>query len=323
MSQLNTERAVVRILREAAREHGAEVQAVGEGWILRFSRGGVTRFLHGYTLDLNTAATHAIACDKGATSDVLGAAGIPHVEHRVFLHPKMAAYVAHRGNWEPMLAYARARGFDVVVKDNQGTGGRGVYRARDEVQLEHAVYRLFDQTQAVALSPYYEAPVEHRFIMLGGRCEAAYTKLRPTVVGDGRRTVLELLAERMIGEGGAGPIARLIASMDEEMSAGLGEVLAAGATRLLNWRHNLGQGAAVTLLEPGAEGAAAGLELAERAAGALNLAYGSVDVVETARGPLVMEVNAGLMMEFLARSVEGGEALARRVYRRAFEMMLE
>ena len=109
----------------------------------------------------------------------------------------------------------------------------------------------------------------------------------------------------------------------EMTGAGLGEVLAAGATRLLNWRHNLGQGAAVTLLEPGAEGAAAGLELAERAAGALNLAYGSVDVVETARGPLVMEVNAGLMMEFLARSVEGGEALARRVYRRAFEMMLE
>jgi D-alanine-D-alanine ligase-like ATP-grasp enzyme len=323
MSQLNTERAVVRILREAARDLGASVQSIGEGWILRFSRGGVTRFLHGYTLDLNTAATHAIACDKGATSDVLGAAGVAHVEHRVFLHPKMAAYVAHRGNWEPMLAYARGHGFDVVVKDNQGTGGRGVYRARNEVQLEHAVYRLFDQTQAVALSPYYEAPVEHRFIMLGGRCEAAYTKLRPTVVGDGRRTVLELLAERMIREGGAGPIARLIASMDEEMSAGLGEVLPAGGTRLLNWRHNLGQGATVRVLEPDSREAAPGLDLAVRAAGALNLAYGSVDVVETARGPLVMEVNAGLMMEFLARSVEGGEALARRVYRRAFEMMLE
>lgn len=317
MSQLNTERAVVRILREAAREHGAEVQSIGEGWILRFTRSGATRFLHGYTLDLNTAATHAIACDKGATSDVLGAFGVARVEHRVFLHPKMAAYIVHRGNWEPMLAYARGCGFDVVVKDNQGTGGRGVYRARDEVQLEHAVYRLFEQTQAVAVSPFYDAPVEHRFIMVGGRCEAAYTKLRPSVKGDGKRTVLELLADRLVREGAGGPAARLIANLDEEASAGLGEVLAAGATRLLNWRHNLGQGAAVTLAEPSGPG----LELAERAAGALNLVYGSVDVIETVDGPRVMEVNAGLMMEFLARSVEGGEAIARRVYRRAFELM--
>jgi D-alanine-D-alanine ligase-like ATP-grasp enzyme len=317
MSQLNTDRAVVRILREAAQEAGVEVQSIGEGWILRFTRSGVTRFLHGYTLDLNTAATHAIACDKGATSDVLGAFGVACVEHRVFLHPKMAAYVVHRGNWEAMLAYARQCGFDVVVKDNQGTGGRGVYRARNEVQLEHAVYRLFAQTQAVAISPFYEAPVERRFIMLGGRCEAAYTKQRPSVVGDGKRTVLELLADRLVREGAGGPAARLIANLDEESSAGLGEVLPTGAARLLNWRHNLGQGAAVTLVEPSGPG----LELAQRAAAALNLACGSVDVIETPEGPRVLEVNAGLMMEFLAREVEGGEAIARRVYRRAFEMM--
>jgi len=102
------------------------------------------------------------------------------------------------------------------------------------VQLEHAVYRLFDLTHAIALSPFYDAPVEHRFVILGGRCEVAYTKLRPTVTGDGRRTVLEILAERMTTEGAAGPVARLIASLDEasvgdeSAAAGLAEVLPAG-----------------------------------------------------------------------------------------------
>ncbi len=193
MSPLNSDRTVVRIIREVAAEHGVTVETFGEGWILRLSKGGTggetVRFLYGYGFDLNSAATHAIACDKAATADVLAARDIPCVEHKLFLHPKMAAYVAHQGNWEGMLRFAREHphgdGFDVVVKDNGGTGGRGVYRCRTEVQLEHAVYRLFDQAHAIALSPFYDAPVEHRFVMLGGRCEVAYTKLRPTVTGDG------------------------------------------------------------------------------------------------------------------------------------------
>jgi glutathione synthase/RimK-type ligase-like ATP-grasp enzyme len=111
--------------------------------------------------------------------------------------------------------------------------------------------------------------------------------------------------------------------MDEEAAAGLGEVLPAGATRLLNWRHNLGQGATVKMLDPSSPEVAPALRMALGAAGAMNLAYGSVDVIEGAGGPRVMEVNSGLMMEFLARSIEGGYELARRVYRRAFGMMFE
>jgi glutathione synthase/RimK-type ligase-like ATP-grasp enzyme len=351
VSQQNSERAVLRIIREVAAEHGVRVESYGEGWILRLSKAGArgerVRFLYGYGFDLNSAATHAIACDKAATAECLAAQGIACVEHRLFLHPRMAAYVPHKGNWEGMLRFAREHRFDVVVKDNGGTGGRGVYRCRDEVQLEHAVYRLFDQTHAVAISPFYEAPVEHRFVILDGRCEVAYTKLRPTVTGDGRRTVLEILAERMTMEGAAGPVARLIASLDEAgdgeaAASGLAEVLPAGATKLLNWRHNLGQGATVRMLDVEALSASSSvlaesraLRLALDAAGALNLVFGSVDVIEVGgdagselsdlksakRSPRVLEVNSGLMMEFLARSLDGGYEIARRVYRRAFGLM--
>jgi glutathione synthase/RimK-type ligase-like ATP-grasp enzyme len=346
MSSLNSERAVVRIIREAAAERGVKVESYGEGWILRLSRpgaGGETvRFLYGYGFDLNSAATHAIACDKAATAECLAAQAIPCVEHRLFLHPRMAPYVAHKGNWESMLRFAREHRFDVVAKDNGGTGGRGVYRCRSEVQIEHAVYRLFDQTHALALSPFYDAPVEHRFVILAGRCEVAYTKLRPTVTGDGRRTVLEILAERMTTEGAAGPVARLIANMDEASlgdsspgegpTTGLAEVLPKGSTKLLNWRHNLGQGASVKLLDieslsdpKSTSPESRSLQLALKAAKALNLVFGSVDIIEVAgpqsAGARVLEVNSGLMMEFLARSLDGGYELAQRVYRRAFELM--
>ena len=43
--------------------------------------------------------------------------------------------------------------------------------------------------------------------------------------------------------------------------------------------------------------------------------------IEGSAGPRVLEVNSGVMMEFLARGVPGGLELARRIYTRAFERM--
>jgi glutathione synthase/RimK-type ligase-like ATP-grasp enzyme len=323
MSELNTDRALNRMIREIALEQGVAVESFGHGWIFRLTRADTVRFLYGYGFDLNSAATHAIACDKAATSEVLAARGIPRVEHRLYLHPRMAQFVPHRGNWRDMLAFAARHNGDVVVKENSGTGGRGVYRVRGEVELEHAVYRLFDQTHALAISPFYEARDEVRFVILGGRCEVAYAKVRPTVTGDGRRSVLEILAQRISDEGGNGPTTRLVSNIDPDVAAALGEVLPEGVTRLLNWRHNLGQGASIQIVDPNAPAYAPLLALAHDAARAMNLVIGSVDVITTASGAMVMEVNAGLMMEFLASNLPGGYDLAKGIYGRAMRLMFD
>jgi len=317
VDERNAERVLARALAEIGAELGLRVESLGGGWIFRLSRGGVVRHVHGYAFDLNSAATHAIACDKSATAEVLAGSGVAHVEHRLFLHTLMASYVPHAGNWRGMLAYCEANGFDVVAKDNAGTGGRGVYRVRDALGLERAAGRILERSTALALSPYHAAGAEHRFVVLGGECVLAYTKVRPGVTGDGRRTVLRLLID---GATDGSAAALLLASMDPEDVAGLGEVLPTGVTRLLNWRHNLGQGASVLPFDPGAEHADAA-RLALRAASALNLAFGSVDVIETRAGPLVLEANSGVMMEFLARSTPGGYDLVKGVYRRAVGMM--
>jgi glutathione synthase/RimK-type ligase-like ATP-grasp enzyme len=64
--------------------------------------------------------------------------------------------------------------------------------------------------------------------------------------------------------------------------------------------------------------------LARAAAAAMNLRFGSVDVVRDEAGKLrILEVNSGVMMEFLARALPEGEALARRVYGAALRAMGE
>jgi len=320
MAEVNNERVLVRVLRELAAEHGASVQSLGEGWIFRLTRGGVVRYVHGYSFDLNTAATSAIANDKAATSDVLHAAGVPRVEHRLFLHPDLARFVRHPGNWAGMLTFFGACGNDVVVKDNEGTGGFGVRRARTAIELEDAVLKQFALGNSAALSPFVEIQAETRYVMLGGACEAAYGKVRHSVLGDGRRTVLELLAEQVARDGLTAELSRVLANMDAETARVLRDTPGAGEARLLNWRHNLGLGASVHLHAPGDPALERGLTLARRAAAALNLVFGSVDVVRVNGQEVVLEVNAGVMMEALA-GVPEGLALARRVYGRAFDLM--
>lgn len=313
---------MVRLVREAAEAIGAQVESLGEGWILRITKGGKPRHIHGYSFDLNPAATHQICCDKAATAEVLHAAGVPRVEHQLVLHPEMARYVPHSGTWNALLAAFGNWGQDVVVKENEGTGGRGVVRCKRVIELERAVYGAFGRTMSLAVCPFVEIRHEYRFVMLQGQCVLAYEKVRASVVGDGERSVMELISSQHALEGRA--LAALLENLAEDERSSLASVPAANERRLLNWRHNLGQGASARLLDMNQLRSDEAWRIAIEAAKVLGLQFGSVDVIiDDAGRRRVLEVNSGVMMEFLARTLADGEALAREVYGRAVRAMLE
>lgn len=321
MSARNDERALMRICRGLAAARGVTLTSMGEGWILRLEKAGRVRYVHGYTFDLNPAATHAIACDKAACAQVMRDHTIPHIPHELYLHPEMARYIDHPGNWRGMLEKFAAWSGDVVIKDNLGTGGRGVVRCRSEVALEHAAQRLLTRCNGVAISPFVDAVEEHRFIVLAGVCEAAYAKERPSVRGDGRRTVLELLGAEVAARGMTVEIGRFLTNIEPDSAAILTVIPAAGEELLLNWRHNLGQGAGVRMHDLRDAKHAAMVRLAQDAAKAVGLVFGSVDIiVDRAGRASVLEINSGVMMEALAE-VPGGAEVASRIYERAFDMM--
>lgn len=319
MSVANEDRSFLHVMRRVAAEHGVTTEVLGKGWIIRFAKGDTVRHAYGYSLDLNAAATHQLACDKAATSEVLAAAGVRHVSHKLFLHPSMARYAPHAGNWSRMLKACDDFGWDAVIKENAGTGGRGVMRVRSMLELEQATYALFSQTTSLALAPYVDAEVELRFVMLEGRCELAFAKERPFVVGDGRHTALELLSLQAAEGGLSRDLRRMIEEYEPDGARQLASVPPAGVKFLLNWRHNLGQGAVARLIDPGTNPDAHAI--AEAAARAIGLRFGSVDVLLPSAGPTVLEVNAGVMMEYIARTLPEGDAMAERIYRRAFELM--
>lgn len=321
----NRQRILVQCITTAAAEMGATVTTYCDDWVLAVTLAGpdgTDRTLHivGYDFPLNTAAAKLIAQDKTALSEVLAAADIPHIEHRIVHHPKMAEYVPHAGNWPWLTDYLRLHR-RLVIKPNEGTGGNDVYRASTLLELEHALSAVHAKTRAAVVCPYVDIAHEYRLIVLHNTVQLCYRKLRPTVTGDGRRSLAELaLAQLAKLDTPRAVLAALRQTPWDD--ADLSLVPPAGTVMPVNWRHNLGQGAAAEEVTYARLQYAPLAQLALSAAAATGLGFCSVDIVESPdHPPRVLEINAGVMMESLARQLPGGLAVAMSIYRRALRAM--
>ena len=261
-------------------------------------RGPERHFALGYDLGLNSSVTHRVANDKAATAEVLEICGIPCVPHTLFLSPKLSEYVPSMGSWEAMLRLLEKNPEGIVVKPNEGTGGNSVFRVLTKPKLEIAVDAIFSSNKSLSISPYLEIEDEVRVVLIDYLPVVVYSKNRPSIVGDGKRSLLELALAATPVEQRSTVLPGIVDDLDE---AALDAVLPAGQRRALNWRHNLGSGAQPILLEQGATREAC-VQIAVRAAKSIEMRFGSIDVVQVNGVWQVLEVNSGVMMEALSKS---------------------
>jgi glutathione synthase/RimK-type ligase-like ATP-grasp enzyme len=101
-------------------------------------------------------------------------------------------------------------------------------------------------------------------------------------------------------------------------------VPAAGQFVPLQWRHNLGRGAKAVPFAANGLAYADELTLARAAMRALGLRFASVDLVTVAKRPMVLEVNAGVMLEVLSRghAPEAAAMLIDGIYHRVLDQAL-
>ena len=313
-------RVLVQVLRELAQEQGIQFHTFSHGWIVVLEKQGVRRRVFGYDFDLNDAVAQMLAKDKSATARLLSFYEVPCVEHRLFLRADNEAYAPLEGNWPALLNLARGWGYPLVCKPNAGSSGQGVFLVRNARELEWVCQQLFREHKAIAVAPYYDIPREYRAILLDGEPLLVYEKRRPEVVGDGR-TPLGLLLLQALGQ-----VPLPAAAREETLRFYRDrwhEVPQAGQKFPLIWRHNLAAGARPVLLDPGHPAYDHVVPLARRALAALGLRVAAVDVVYVQpHGEWrVLEVNAGIMMEYFSRKHPQGRELARRVYAALLQAM--
>ena len=195
-----------------------------------------------------------------------------------------------QGNWPTLTQTFEDWGGDVVAKNNEGSGGRELMRVRSLKELEQASFLLFQVSRALCLSPFLPLQREVRVVMVAGYALLAFEKVRTAFVGDGKNSILTLASA-------AGYDLTHAASEPIDLKTGqrlhLEDTPQIGQRVLLDWRHNLGQGAVPRLMEIDDHPA---ITLAKQAAAALNIQMTSIDVVETPTGWQIIEANAGVML---------------------------
>jgi D-alanine-D-alanine ligase-like ATP-grasp enzyme len=173
-----------RIWREAATAVGAECEELDGDWI-EFRRGDAsTRVLRQRT-ELDPEGKLDAASHKGDVHTSLTEAGIPVPEHLGF---------DHRDLGSGLEFLERAGGACVVKPGSLSGGGWGLAgNVRTEAQLARAVLNASRYSARILIERQVEGTV-HRILVLDGEVIDVVARRSPTVEGDGRSTVRELIA---------------------------------------------------------------------------------------------------------------------------------
>ena len=174
----NGERIFVQAIRRYCADHGIAVDVRAAGWLIAMRRGQMRRFAFGYDIGLNSAIAHRLANDKSATAEALTLERVPSVPHHLFLNPKLGRNVVGARWREAMLALLRDNPQGVVVKPNEGTSGRSVFKVTTEAELDHAVGEVFSMSAGLVISPYLAIADEVRVVLLEDVPCVVYRKQR-------------------------------------------------------------------------------------------------------------------------------------------------
>ncbi|MDX6401886.1 MAG: hypothetical protein QOF27_2492 [Gaiellaceae bacterium] len=185
----------LQIWSEAAGELGASVHELGSGFLELRRGSAVTRVRQQFT-ELDGPVALQLALDRRVVFGLLEEAGVP-VPDRVELDAT-----------RPEVGIAFLAGGACVVKPAAGTGvGSGITSGiADEEQLRRALLRAARYGDLI-LERQVPGTV-YRFLYLDGQLLDAVRKLPPSVVGDGRSTIEELVRvenrRRLDARGSAG-----------------------------------------------------------------------------------------------------------------------
>ncbi len=186
---------------QAAERRGIPWRRLTAGSLVQFGWGCRQRRIQAAETDASGAIAEAIAQDKALTKVLLAAAGVSVPAGRCVQDAEDA--------WRA----AREIGGPVVVKPRDGNQGRGVtvdVQGREQVAAAYAVARA--QGDGVIVERYFPGH-DFRLLVVGDRLVAAARRDPPQVVGDGARSIAQLVdlinQDPLRGEGHGSSLTRI------------------------------------------------------------------------------------------------------------------
>ncbi|HWG47669.1 MAG TPA: cyanophycin synthetase [Gemmataceae bacterium] len=171
--------AIVR----AARQRNIPVRRLNSSSLVQLGHGSAQRRICTAETDATSALAEMIAQDKQLTRALLHAVGVPVPQGRPVADADDA--------W---LA-AEELGLPVVVKPQYGNHGRGVATNLSTREQVAAAYAAAREEGSSILVEQFMPGADHRLLVVGDHLLAAALREPAHVIGDGRSTIAQLVAE--------------------------------------------------------------------------------------------------------------------------------
>lgn len=192
--------------------------------------------------------------------------------------------------------------------------GRNVFKINNLIELEEKYKKLLLTNFAITASPFYDIQTEYRSIIVGNSVELIYAKVRPSVIGNGKNTIKELLIKfnpNYFNKEGM---------LEDDI---YNKILPIGEKYEYSWKFNLEGGANINM-EVSKNLKDRISNMAKYVASELNIKFGSIDIVLTTNNELkVLEINSGVMMKNFIELHPNGEEIAYGIYKKAIISMFK
>lgn len=308
-------KAFFKIIDELCEEKGIEQKYLSYGWIRELRKKNKSHYVMRYQFDLNSSISFNIASDKFATYEVLKSNNIPTIEHKMIFNPKTRSHYYEQQFINEAKELLKKNDNKIVIKANNSCQGKDVYYCSTEEVVEKTINKLFEEkNDTLSACPFLNIEFEYRVVYLCNEVLFVYKKKKPFVVGDGIKTLQELINIKKQDY----PNITLINELDLNYIPKVGEEV------IISWKHNLSGGALPVLLAGDDEFEEEVRKVALKAGQALNIEFATIDVAVTdKKDVLVMEINSSVCMNKFAEIVPGGYEIAKEIYSKAIDKMFE
>ena len=299
------------IIQQICNENNIKYKLLSKDWVIMLEKDGKTRYICGYKFDLNWHGIGLITDDKFALYEVLKAKGIPVIEHNiVYEKNNHYDYAIACNTYEYVKDFFLKQNQNIVIKPNNGMCGNDVFNVTDINEIDKILDKLFIKNFSISICPFYNIKHEYRVVMLDGESKLVYRKYLPIVIGDGKKTIRELLLEFNNDY-----------FQDKLLDSKYDSVLSKYEKFQYDWKFNLSQGAIAKRLED-EELSEKLVNLAKQVCRETNLKFASVDIIETINGDLlVLEANSGVTIDKYVSLNPNEYITAKKIYASAIEKL--
>ena len=289
------------LLKELCNEKNIKLTKISKDWVNVLERSNQIHFIVGHKFDLNNSAIAKILDDKYAFYELMKLKNNPIINHHIIFKNYDKLYIK-----KLFEKYNK----NIVIKANLGTCGKEVFNTKTLNETYNLLDKLLINNYSLSICPYIDIKNEYRVIILDNQIMLLYGKIKPTVIGDGKKTVAELLKE----------FNPHYFNKKKNLPT---NVLEKEEQYVYNWQFNLSKGANIFMDIPKS------LEekinnLALNVASEINIRFCSIDIILTNDDNIyLMEANSGVMMDNFLNIHPNGKNIAKLIYGIAINKMFE